>query len=143
MARSAVTARQLSNIGMEIGVTGLPVIFQNIDRKVDQMNGRQAKRVWMRAALMIVREIRDNIHSISGRLYSAVFAAYGRRDKSNVVVGVSYGGGGKAPHAWVVEYGHGGPHPAGPHGYFGPGTLAARPMAGAMIIEGMREIAKS
>lgn len=141
MARQAVTARQLGKIGMEVGVEGIDQINKNIAAKLTRMTGMEAKKVWMRAALVIVREIRDMIHDVTGALSSGIFAAYGKREKPNVIVGVSLGGRGKAPHGWVVEHGHGGPHPAPEHPYFKPGVRAARPTAAAIIAEGMKQIA--
>lgn len=52
----------------------------------------------------------------------------------------------KAPHAHLVEYGHGGPQPAPPHPFFrpavdatqGPALIQIEQKLGAMIEEGMR-----
>ena len=149
MARSAVTKGQLQKVSFEVGVTGLDEINQNIAERLDRMTGMQAKKIWMRAALAIVREIRDNIHSITGRLSSGIFAVYGTKNKPNVLVGVSLGGRGKSPHGWVVEHGHalvawghrllGREVPA--HPYFKTGVKSARPVAAAIIVEGMRDLA--
>jgi len=127
---------------MEVGVEGIANIQKNIEAKLNQMSGQEAKKIWMRAGLAIVREIRDNIHSISGKLVAGVFAAYGKATKPNVIVGVSIGGRGRAPHGWVVEHGHGGPHPAPAHPFFKPGVLAARPVAAAIIAQGMKDLAQ-
>lgn len=141
MARQAVTARKLGQISLEVGIEGIAEINKEIAERLDRMTGVEAKKIWMRAALVVVREIRDNIHNITGTLSAGVFAAFGTKTKPNVLVGVSIGGRGKAPHGWVVEHGHGGPHPAPPHPYFKPGVQAARPMVGAIIAEGMKELA--
>lgn len=140
MARQAVTARQLGKVSMEIGVEGIDKINKAIEERLNRMTGMKAKKGWMRAALAIVREIRDNINNITGQLSSGVFAAYGKPTKPNVIVGVSLGGRGKAPHGWVVEHGHGG-DAAPPHPFFKPGVLSARPIAAAILIEEMKELA--
>lgn len=141
MARQAVTTRQLGKISLEIGVEGIDAINKQIEERITRMTGMQAKKIWMRAALAIVREVRDNIHKVTGKLSAGVFANYGKDNKPNVLAGVSIGGRGKAPHGWVVEHGHGGPHPAPAHPFFKPGVLSARPVAAAIIAEGMRDLA--
>lgn len=141
MARRGLTTRQLEKTGVDIGLEGLPEVLDNIGARMDFMLGMEAKKVWMGAALIFVREIRDFVNSRTGKLASAIFAAYGRKEKPNVVVGVSYGGRGKAPHAWLVEHGHAGIHPAPPHPFFRPGVMAGRPLAGAYLIEGMHKLA--
>lgn len=141
MARAAVTKGQLQKIAVEVGIEGIADINKAIDDRLHRMSGLAAKKIWMRAALVIVREIRDNINSITGALWSGIFAAYGKATKSNVIVGVSLGPRGKAPHGWVVEHGHGGPQPAPPHPYFKPGVKSARPLAAAIIAEGMKDLA--
>lgn len=125
---------------MEIGVEGIDKINKAIEERLNRVSGIQAKKVWMQAGLAIVREIRDNINSITGRLDSAVFAAYGKPTKPNVIVGVNIGGRGRAPHGWLVEHGHGG-DTAPPHPFFKPGVLAARPVAAAIILQGMKKLA--
>jgi hypothetical protein len=124
-----------------VGLEGVSEVSQNIDARVAHMSGPKAKKVWMRGALVFIRYIQNLIHSRSGTLSDAVFAAYGKPEKPNVLVGVSYGTSGKAPYAWLVEFGHGGPHPAPPYPYFKPGVLAGQPAAAENLIEGMHALA--
>ncbi len=154
MARSAVTAGKLDKIGVEIGVEGIADIKKAIAAKLDKMVGQEAKKVFMRAGLVLVREARDNVNSITGQLAAGIFAAYGQSGKPNVIVGVSIGARGRAPHGWVVEHGHilwrggrrrqGGGHQVGvvaPHPYFKNAVKSASPVMGAIIAEGLKEIA--
>jgi hypothetical protein len=39
----------------------------------------------------------------------------------------------KAPHAHLVEFGHGGPHPAGPHPYLRPALDSMKAAAVALM----------
>lgn len=155
MARSAVTKGALGKVGVEIGIEGIDQIKKAIAAKMDRMTGLQAKKVFMRAALILVREARDNVNSITGQLSAAIFAAYGKQDKANVLVGVSIGGRGKAPYGWVVEHGHviwkGGRKRSGtgkqvgtvkPHPYMAPAIKSARPAMAATIAEGLKELAE-
>jgi len=156
MARSVVTTGKLGKIALDLGIDGLDEIKAKIAEKVQQMGGQEAKKIFMQAGLLVVREIRADIHhSITGRLSDAIFASYGREDKPNVVVGVNIGPRGRAPYGWNVEFGHeirhGGSGRAGtgtvsgrvpPYPYFQPGVKAASPAAGAVIVQGMAELAQ-
>lgn len=59
----------------------------------------------------------------------AIFAARGKRDLPSVIVGVDRK---RAPHAHLVEFGHGGPHPAPAHPYLRPAFAAVKRAAVAM-----------
>lgn len=67
-------------------------------------------------------------------LQDAIFADTGMQDHPSVIVGVDRK---KAPHAHLVEFGHGGPHPAPPHPYLRPALdavkLAAKELMGQEI----------
>ncbi len=137
MARSAVTAGRLRKISEEVGIQGIDEIKGNIAKKLDKLTGMQAKRVFMRAALLLVREEKANIHSITGHLAGAIFADYGDPKKPNVLVGTNNR---KAPHGLLVEEGHGGPHPAPPHPYHKPAVNATRGIMAATIAEGLKDL---
>ncbi|SRR5579885_1679855 len=155
MARSAVTTGKLGKIALELGLDGLDDIKAKIAEKVQQMGGQEAKKIFMQAGLEVVREIRDDIHNVTGTLSSALFAAYGKENKPNVIVGVKIGARGVAPYGPAVEHGHaihrGGTIRKGtgttlgqvpPHPYFQPGVKAASPLAGAIIVEGLKDLAE-
>lgn len=63
-------------------------------------------------------------------LQDAIFAAWGKPDHPSAIVGVDRK---KAPHAHLVEFGHGGPHPAGPHPFLRPALDAVRSAAVALM----------
>lgn len=140
MARNLVTKR-----GKSVRLEGLQEISANIDRILKETGrsgaravGEKIKRVLMGGALMVRDEVRDMApHGKTGNLKRGVFAAYGREDKPDVLVGVNYR---IAPHAHLVEFGHGGPNAAPPHPYFRPGIAAAKPLAIRAIADGLRKV---
>jgi HK97 gp10 family phage protein len=90
----------------------------------------------------IAERIRDRAKSIvsigpghKGRhLRDLIFATPGKRDDPSVIVGVDRK---KAPHAHLVEMGHGGPHPAPAHPFLRPAfdafRIAAKQLLGTEI----------
>lgn len=140
MARSGVSQKQLGKIGAVVGVEGIEKIQANIAENLNRMTGQRAKRVWMHAALLCVAEIKSLVPVKTGKLKEAIGAGYGKPEKPNVIVGVNWK---KAPHAYLVEYGHGrvGSGGAHAHPYFRPGVNASRGIMAAVIAKGMREIA--
>lgn len=79
-----------------------------------------AKRIRDRAKTYVRR---SNKAKSPGYLHlvDAVFAAEGKKDHPSVIVGVDRK---KAPHAHLVEFGHGGPHPAPAHPFLRPALTA-------------------
>lgn len=63
-------------------------------------------------------------------LRDLIFAAPGKTGHPSVIVGVDRK---KAPHASLVEFGHGGPHPAPPHPFLRPAYDAIRRAAVASV----------
>lgn len=140
MARSAVTKGRLAKVGSEIGVDGVEDIKKAIAAQLDKFSGMAVKKVFMQGAMVIVREAQDLVPVKTGRLKGAILAAYGDPKKSNVLVGVKSRGPRGAPHAHLVEYGHGGPSPAGAHPFFRPAVTASRNTVAAVIAEGLKEL---
>ncbi len=145
MARSAVTKGTLGKVGAEIGIEGMEQIKANIAERIDRFSAIEAKKVFMRAALILVREERDAVQhltatpELTGKLAGAIFAAMGDPKKSNVIVGTNYKA---APHAIPVAHGHGGPHPAKPHPWVQQSVRATKGAMAATIAEGLKELAQ-
>jgi hypothetical protein len=151
MARAAVSKGLLGKVGAEVGVYGVDDIKKAIAAKLSQMTGMEAKRVFMRAAMVMVVEAKDLAPKKSGLLRDAIYAAYGDPRKPNVIVGVNYR---KAPHAHWEEYGH---IQTG-HGGRGKGRgikfiqgsafmrrslVSARPTMAATIAEGLKALVEA
>lgn len=88
-----------------------------------------AKRIRDRSKQLVNRTNRPKGEGYL-HLREAIFAADGREDLPSVIVGVDRK---KAPHAHLVEMGHGGPHPAPPHPFLRPAFDAMRSAAEAVV----------
>jgi hypothetical protein len=147
MARSAVSkGTTLGKVGSSVGVEGVEQIKANIAERIDRFTALQAKKVFMRAGLLLAREERDAVQHLTddphltGKLEGAIFAAYGDPKKPNVLVGVKRRGQGKAPHAYPVAHGHGGPAPAPAHPWVPESVQATRGAMAAIIAQGLKEL---
>ena len=117
---------------------GLEEVTENLGRVIDSVVGAEAKRVYVEAAAIgrdTVREMAPQ--GKTGNLKKGVFAAAGDENQPNALLGMNYK---IAPHAHLVEYGHGGGSPAPPHPYFRPGIIAAGSRMGARIREGLARV---
>lgn len=65
-------------------------------------------------------------------LQDAIFADWGKEGHPSAIVGVDRK---KAPHAHLVEFGHGGPQPAPPHPYLRPAFDVVKTAAKALLGE--------
>jgi hypothetical protein len=81
-------------------------------------------------AKQLVRRDKDAHPPQYPHLQDAIFAAWGKPDHPSAIVGVDRK---KAPHAHLVEFGHGGPHPAGPHPYLRPALDSMKAAAVALM----------
>jgi HK97 gp10 family phage protein len=142
MARSVVTPK-----GRAARIEGLPELQAKIAKLLlVTTTGREVKRIWMSAALVLRDEARDLAPVIKdpkthpkpwqqpGTLKKAIFAAYGDPSKPNVIVGVNYR---LAPQAHWIEFGtsHAGAQP-----YMRPALTATRSMMVRIIAEGYQKL---
>ena len=116
---------------------GLEEVTGNIAKVLDSVSGSEAKDVYTGAAIIGRDSIRGLIHSVTGRLTSAIFAARGEENAPNALLGVNQK---IAPHGHVVEFGHGGGSPAPPHPYFRPGIVAALSAMAERIKTGLARV---
>lgn len=126
---------------------GIPEIVANANRLMRESGygGRdiavELKKGFMVGALIVRDEIRSLVPVRTGLLKSAIFAAYGAADKSDVLVGVNSRkavkttkGGKTRSYAGIVEFGNAA-HP--PQPYMRPGINAARPSAARAMKEAL------
>jgi HK97 gp10 family phage protein len=89
--------------------------------------------------------LRDLIFAVKGRKPRSGFYAdaaqviYGddAAEGPSVIAGINLK---RAPHAHLVEFGHGGPHPAPPHPFLRPAAIAARPLVRQIIEDGLKRL---
>ena len=129
MARRILTAK-----GKQVRIEGLAELQAKIGEIMSRTTGQEAKRVFMKGAIILRDRARELAPVKTGRLRSAIFAAYGKPTSQDVLVGVSYR---IAPHAHLVEYGT---KWAAPHPYMRPAVSQARTAVVQTIASGFREI---
>src|SRR6187455_3160815 len=102
---------------------GLPELQAELEKLLADIAGTGKK-----AGLALKEVLRDAAEPIrvdaarlapvkTGKLQGAIFADRGDPDKASVIVGVNFK---KAYYASFVEFGHAGPHPAGPRPFMRP-----------------------
>lgn len=96
---------------------GMDEFQERLSKVVDAVSGPEMKDVMMRGAVIIANDARRRVRVKTGNLRGAIFASRGDENRSSVLVGVNFR---KAPHAHLVEFGHGGPHPAPPYPFMRP-----------------------
>lgn len=146
MARSVITPK-----GRQVRIEGLAELQNNIANLMSRATGTEVKKIWMQAALDLRDAARDYapiakediVHYEKGQpkriikpgaLRAAIFAAYGEKDKPNVLVGVNYR---IAPHAHWIEFGN---SRIPPQPYMRPALSLMRSSAVSTIAEGYRKL---
>jgi HK97 gp10 family phage protein len=124
---------------------GIPEVAANANKLMRQCGyggaeiAQELKRGLMKGALMIRDEARDLVPVDTGLLKQSIFAAYGDRKKTDVLVGVNTRqavattqAGVTRTYAGVVEFGD---DYRAPHPYMRPGIQAARPSVARIVKE--------
>ncbi len=84
--------------------------FSVIERLVAEHINENAEKI----ARQIAKDARASVGVKTGRLKRSIRAKESKFDDGGWIVVAT------APHAWLVEHGHGGPHPAPPHPFLRP-----------------------
>lgn len=127
---------------------GIPELAANANRLMRKCgyNGsevaQELKQGLMTGALIVRDEARDLAPVVTGRLQSAIFAAYGDKRKSDVLVGVNTRIAVDPDHpergnyAGIVEYGD---DERAPKPYMRPAIAATRPTVARVLSEGLKK----
>jgi HK97 gp10 family phage protein len=146
MARRVVTSR-----GAQVQFEGLPELQAKMAELMSRATGKEVKKIWMQAALVLRDAARDYApiapgpvtHYEKGQppriiqpgaLQAAIFAAYGKEDAPDVLVGVNDK---QAPHAHWLEFGNA-RIPAQP--YMRPALVLMRSTCVQIIADGYRRL---
>lgn len=116
---------------------GMDEFQEKLAKIVDAATGREIKDVLMRPAILIRDDAKRRVKVKTGNLRKGIFASRGDENRPSVLVGVNFK---TAPHAHLVEFGHGGPHPAPPHPFMRPAIDANSSRAIEMMKAGFTEI---
>jgi HK97 gp10 family phage protein len=101
--------------------------------------GAAIKEVARDAAEVIRVEAKQRAPVKTGALRRAIFADRGDPRKASAIVGVNHE---IAPHGQLVEFGHAGPHPAGPQPFMRPAIQANRAKVREIFADGIAGIVK-
>lgn len=128
-----------------VTITGIKEVRAELSKLVRDVagNGQQAglaiKEVLRDAAEVIKNKAIELAPIDDGELKRSIFADRGDPTKVSAIVGVN---GKIAPHGPLVEFGHAGPHPAGPHPYMRPAATEKAAEARQVIKDGFADIVK-
>jgi HK97 gp10 family phage protein len=141
-SRNAITKKTIRVYGIE----ELAAQLSEITKRVDASD--EVKKAYMKAALFLrdaarakapvgpTRKYKGTVRH-GGTLRSAIFAAYGNRDKNNVLVGVNRR---IAPHAHWIEFGNARRTKAQP--YMRPAVSESRMELGGILRDELLRIIK-
>jgi len=117
-------------VSIQHDLRNLKKTFGNITKHLDD---EQILEAFEGEGKDLQRDMRSRIHDDSGNLSAAVVVkrfANQRKGAPAVFVAIDRR---IAPHAHLVEYGHGGPNPAPPHPFFRPAIDGFRMKVGGQI----------
>ena len=136
--RRSVNAEARKGLRKAFKLEGIEEIQANVANVINATTGKQAKDVYVAAAVYGKNQVVPLVpRGKTGNLRRAIFAARGDENKPDALLGVNYR---IAPYAHLVEFGHGGPHPAGPHPYMRPGVTRAIPGIAQIIKDGLLKV---
>jgi HK97 gp10 family phage protein len=107
---------------MGVEIKGFQELMADIQRMGDQFadaGGEDLSGIVKAGAEPILAQAKLNVHSVSGDLVKSLKTII-RKKGSRIKARIGAHKGGKGFYATMVEYGHRGPHPAGPHPFLAP-----------------------
>lgn len=120
-----------------VRITGGKELRDELAKLVNEVTGKEMKEVYYQAATILRDEAKRRVPVKTGLLKRAIFASKGEERRPNALVGVDYR---QAPHAHLVEFGHGGRSPAGPKPYMRPALEAKRKEIRQAMVDGLSAI---
>lgn len=133
-------------MGMVLRVKGFDEAIAKLKGIEKAPQSRQFQRVLLDAADVIRKAAIANVHSVTGRTVSAIVIAPGAGANPSAYVKLDkrlaslIWRGRRFPYPYAVEAGHGGPHPAAAHPFFGPAVIANRSKVRRMIKDGIEDV---
>lgn len=94
-------------------IEGFDKFLREVEKLPDRMKRNELLKVLRRSSKPTIQAAKRNIHSRSNRLGKSIGNITGKnREYPNVMVGPRVKGKNEGFHGHLVEFGHGGPHPA-------------------------------
>ena len=84
--------------------------FSEFEKKLAEHINENAEAI----AKQVAKDARASVNVITGNLKKGIKAKKSKFEDGGWIIKSN------APHAFIVEFGHGGPHPAPPHAYLRP-----------------------
>ena len=125
----------MGRIRLNIDSADMNRLLEEIE--ITESVSKRVGRALTAGAEIVVARAKALVPVRSGRLHDSL--KVGRRKKTrdtwNVEAGSFYDSNPYAPHAHLVEYGHGGPRPAPPHAFLNPAMEDVENEVNAVIME--------
>lgn len=134
MPTSGITKPQLRKAG-DLTIGGLDGILDNLNSILTKTRSEQLKGIFMEAGAVVRDRAKANVPVRTGKLKNRIFAAPGKPDKSDILVGVAKPEEGY-PYEMAVEYGT---SKMSAHPFFRPAITESRDEVGKIIITGVRQ----
>lgn len=129
---SAITKPQLRKAG-DLTITGLDAILDNLNSILTKTRAENLKGIFMEAGVVLRDRAKANVPVRTGSLKKRIFAAPGKSDKPDILVGVAKPDKGY-PYEMAVEYGT---SRMSAHPFFRPAITESRDEVGKIIITGV------
>ena len=131
---SAITKPQLRKAG-DLTISGLNEILDNLNSILTKTRSENLKGIFMEAGVVVRDRAQANAPVRTGNLKKRIFAAPGKPDKPDILVGVVKADKGY-PYEMAVEYGT---SKMSAHPFFRPAITESRDEVGKIIITGVRQ----
>jgi len=129
---SAITKPQLRKAG-DLTISGLNEILDNLNSVLTKTRSENLKGIFMEAGIVVRDRAKFNVPVRTGKLKNRIFAAPGKPDKPDILVGVAKPEEGY-PYEMAVEYGT---SKMSAHPFWRPAITESRDEVGKIIITGV------
>ncbi len=129
------------NVTKGVNVIGLKELDKQMQELIKAASPQKVQPLLLEASDKVVEAAKNNVHDgPTGNLKRAIKTKQmptRRNDRpAPVIAAVDYN---IAPHMHLVEFGHGGPHPAPAHPFFRPAWDSTKKEAKQIIIDGLKD----
>jgi HK97 gp10 family phage protein len=125
--------------GAKIYIKGIDQLEKAANKAIKSMNEGKTKLIYEQAKKVRNRIKEKAPRGETGNLKAAAYASYIPPKLGREVFAFAGIRPRKAPHAHLVEFGHGGPHPAPPHPFFRPAWDEMKSEVRRNIEEGLKK----
>lgn len=128
--------------GSQIYIKGIDVLERECNKLIKEVNEGKTKLLYEGAKTVRARIKQNAPKGPTGNLKKATYAAYLNPTLNHPAVAFAGIRPRKAPHAHLVEFGHGGPHPAPAHPFVRPAWDSVKASVMEKIQQGLKRVAE-